>query len=129
MPEWVVPTFDEVVAVRRSAVAALRKANGLGTVRALDWVASVEPVTPLTGFRDAPAMPRVLAERLCAWESLTGRPVADADYERLGYEPLAPDEALMDREYAGGVWHALAWLLGEEREPPSVLYQARRAAG
>lgn len=55
--------------------------------------------------------------------------MADGEYEQLGYLPLAPDEALIDREYAGGVWHALAWLLGEEREPPGVQHQVRRAAG
>ena len=53
----------------------------------------------------------------------------DADYERLGYVPLAPDEGLMDTDYAGGVWHALAWLLGESQHEPGARYRVRRAAG
>lgn len=55
--------------------------------------------------------------------------MADVEYEQLGYVPLAPDDMLMDLEYAGGVWHALAWLLGEESEPPGVQHRVRRAAG
>lgn len=130
MPEWVVPAFDQVAAVRRSATGdALSEATWLGIARALDWVAGIEPVAPLTLFRDEPSLPRVLAERLCAYELLTGRPAADADYERLGYVPLAPDEGLMDADYAGGVWHALAWLLGESQHEPGLRYQVRRAAG
>jgi hypothetical protein len=55
--------------------------------------------------------------------------VRDVEYERLGYLPLAPHHELMDQEYAGGVWHALAWLLGEEGRPPDVEFRVRRAAG
>ena len=130
MPDWVMPAFDEVAAVRRSATgSALGEPSWLAIGRTLDWVAGIEPMTPLTGFRDEPSRPRATAERLCAYELLTGRPAADADYERLGYVPLAADEGLMDTEYAGGVWHALAWLLGESRHQPGLRYQVRRVAG
>ena len=107
MPEWVVPAFDQVAAVRRSASdAELSELTWVGIARTLDWVAGIEPETPLTLSRDEPTLPRTLAERLCAWELLTGRPAADADYERLGYVPLAPDESLMDRDYASAVGDA-----------------------
>jgi hypothetical protein len=130
LPEWVVPAFDQVAGVRRSATGtALREPSWLGIARALDWVAGIELVTPLTVFRDEPSLPRTLAERLCAYELMTGRPVPDADYERLGYVPLAPDEGLMDPQYAGGVWHVLAWLLGESQHQPGLRYQVRRVAG
>jgi hypothetical protein len=130
MPEWVVPAFDEVAAVRRSAAGAVMgEPNWLAIARSLDWVAGIEPMTPLTGFRDGPSLPRTLAERLCAYELLTGRPAADADFERLGYVPLAPDEGLVDLDYAGGVWHALAWLLGEAQHEPGARYRVRRTAG
>jgi hypothetical protein len=95
----------------------------------LDWVAGIEPVTPLTRFRDEPVVVRVLAERLCAFELLTGRPAADSDYERLGYMPLAPEASLMDTDYAGGVWETLTWLLGESQHEPGARFRVRRAAG
>ena len=130
MPEWVVPSFEAVASVRHSAAgAAVGDGSWRGIAQALDWVAGIEPVAPLTGYRDEPLRVRVLAECLCAYELVTGRPAVDADYERLGDVPLAPDEAHMDPAYASGVWETLTWLLGESQHAPGLRFRRGDAAG
>lgn len=129
MPDWAVPAFEEVAAMRRSAGAATGDSHELGIMRALDWAAGVYPVTPLTGFRDAPTLPRAMAERLCAYELVTGRAAADEEYERFGYLPLAPEETLMNPANGGGVWEALTWLLGESDHVPGSRFRSGGVAG
>ena len=63
------------------------------------------------------------------YELVTGRPAVDADYERLGDVPLAPDEAHMDPAYASGVWETLTWLLGESQHAPGLRFRRGDAAG
>lgn len=84
---------------------------------------------PLTMYQVEPAQLRFQAERLCAYELLTSRPATDAEYEELGYVPLAPDPSVLSPEYGGGVWEALTWLLGESDGAPGLRYRRRRVAG
>jgi hypothetical protein len=129
LPGWVVPAFAEVAAVRRAAAGEeTQVASWLAVGRALDWVGGVVEVAPLTMYRVEPAQLRVQAERLCAYELLTGRPAADAEYAELGYVPLAPDPLVISPDYGGGVWETLTWLLGESDHAPGLQYRLRRGA-
>ena len=129
LPGWVVPAFAEVAAVRRAVAGEeTREAGSLAIGRALDWVAGVVEIAPLTMYRAEPARSRVEAERLCAYELLTSRPATDAEYEQLGYVPLAPDPSVTSPQYGGGIWEALTWLLGESDHAPGLQYRRDSAA-
>lgn len=138
LPGWALPPVDRVTAVRdRAAVEVVASAvdgvvrelsTELGIVTAIEWVGGRLQATPLTVELDAPLPRRVVVERLLAWELMSGRPVPDAEYERYGYEPLRPNDAYLNAQYAGGVWHALEWLLGETEHEPGIRYVYRPPA-
>lgn len=90
MPAWVVPVRNRVAEVQHESMigTTLRGPGWLGVARTFNWVAGVQLLPPLTSYEDGPSVRRATAERLCAWELLTGRPAADAEYERLGCLPL-----------------------------------------
>lgn len=138
LPRWVLPSANDVSRVRdRSRAYVVAEApNGvlhepppdLGIMLAIDWVAGSAPASPLTVLLDAPLPRRVVVERLLAYELMVGRPVPDSEYERYGYAPLYPNEKFADVRYAGGVWHALEWLLGETEREPGIRYEYRPPA-
>lgn len=138
MPAWIAPPVEQVAAVRAAAVAGIEAeavdgvvgpVHDLGIWCAVQWVAGELEASPLSMTLDAPRPRRVVVERLLAFEVLTGR-VCTEEYERYGYEPLAPSERFGTADYAGGVWHTLAWLLGEETSLPGLRYTYRpQAAG
>ena len=138
LPGWVLPPDADVSRVReRSRAYVVDEAvdgvlheppPDLGIMLAIDWVAGLSPVSPLTVLLDAPLPRRVVVERLLAFELMSGRPVSDAEYERYGYAPLYPNDKFADVRYAGGVWHALEWLLGETEHEPGIRYEYRPPA-
>lgn len=140
LPGWVLPPSDQVRRVRDRARADViaSAVDGvvtglppdLGIMCAIDWVAGVAQASPLTVLVDAPLPRRVVVERLLAFELLVGRPVPDSEYERYGYAPLYPNDKFADVRYAGGVYDALQWLIGETRHEPGIRYEYRpRATG
>ena len=130
LPGWVVPAFAEVAAVRRAVAGGEEtpEDSSLAVGRALDWVAGVVEIAPLTMYQAEPARSRVEAERLCAYELLTSRSATDAEYGQLGYVPLAPHPSVTSPQYGGGIWEALTWLLGESDHAPGLQYRRDSAA-
>jgi hypothetical protein len=129
MPSWVVPTADEVgeclrVCRRRAELGTDQRE--LGVLAALVWL-SLGEASPMTWRSGGVGWEAARAESwvaLCAAAGKAGP--TELDWRRLGVEPRAAVSG--DREFAYGVWRALAWLLGVREDWPT--YTAwHRAAG
>lgn len=129
LPSWVVPTIDDVrecerVCERRAELGSDQR--DLGVLAAVVWLTLGE-VAPLSWRTGAPTRAVARAESwlaLCVAAGQAGP--TDEDWRRLGASPLPPVKD--DREFAYGVWRALAWLLGVTDEWPTYTGW-HRAAG
>jgi hypothetical protein len=142
LPPWVVPPLHAVeecdCVARRSMELPRYRATSrdFGVAAALVWLTLGE-VSPLTqrfggGTWDPPdATPADSTATWCSsvtyetarsesWVALSraadAPPPSDDDWRRLGVEPAPAKQC--EREYAYGVWRALAWLLGVREDFP-----------
>ena len=142
MPPWVMPpvhAVEECARVARRSMELPRyraTSRDSGVAAALVWL-TIGEVSPLTqrfggGTWNPPdATPDDSTAIWCSdvtfemaraesWVALSraagAPPHLDGDWHRLGVEPATAKEC--DREYAYGVWRALAWLLGVREDFP-----------
>ncbi|WP_214371072.1 hypothetical protein [Pseudonocardia sp. H11422] len=142
LPTWVVPPLHAVEECDRVARRSLElpryraTSRDSGVAAALVWLTLGE-VSPLTqrfggGTWDPPNS--TPADSTATWSSSAtyemarseswvalsraadAPPPPDDDWRRLGVEPAPVKEC--EREYAYGVWRALAWLLGVREDFP-----------
>lgn len=152
LPPWVVPPVHAVEECERVARRSLElpryraTSRDSGVAAALVWLTLGE-VSPLTqrfdgGIWDPPgATPDDSTATWCSavtyemaraesWVALSraadAESPSDDDWRRLGVEPAQAREC--EREYAYGVWRALAWLLGVREDFP-IYTSWDRAAG
>lgn len=126
MPDWVVPTVDDVGKCLAAAERTLSRVEDMrtrGALAALLWVLGEQPA-PITNR--PPLVSREMA-RSESWAALCEAAGQDPppveDWRRLGCEPVAlrrghPEE----RESAYGTWRMLAVLLGVRDDPPVPAY-------
>ena len=147
VPSWVVPADDLVRQARRRAGAWWDSSGGEarygGIMHALDWIAGVRGVSPVTESEEPATSRLALVEVLAAEQALgrerrrapgfgSGRSALDDErqMERLGLGirvaaalAHAGEGRLRDADirFLNGALDTLRWLLGETDRPPVAL--------
>jgi hypothetical protein len=137
VPAWSTPGDPVVRLVRRRTDIWRERTGGEaryeGIADALDWVAGVRDLSPVSGLAEPATSARVLAEVIAAEYALADPPMSAEEYERrtrqLGQGIFYPT-AISPRShgnarsrYVMGVLETLRWLLGELDRPPVAVPQ------
>lgn len=123
IPAWVVPPLDELGEAWRVAENTNGRAytddRDEGVHAALIWLVLGE-FAPMTGRTDGNGREIARSESWVALCAAGGQePPRARDWERLGAGPCTVRPQIAgNREYAYGVWRALAWLLGTREDWP-----------
>ncbi|WP_130291499.1 hypothetical protein [Pseudonocardia sediminis] len=119
IPDWVVPTHEQVVAMLRSDSRRTSGDHAFGHQQAASWATDIISATPISRrSSDQPvSWNEARAECWMAVCAAAEQPPPTAHEFALLGAPARPSAAT-DPDYAHGVWQVLAWLLGERSTPP-----------